>query len=231
MAWTSGIDYSYNDGYAPKAYDFLDDTLDRGGYSFSQPIQSYNSSGQLISSAGATPSGANYAAAGGAGLVGGYENASTDTGGSVLSGAASGAAAGAAFGPWGAVIGGVVGAIGGFFGSKSKKKQAKQQFEQQKELAVAQIQEQEKNYQLHQQQLKDAYKPYEQYANQGYQFKNGLLAGTGNNFPSFNQQAPAQQSGGLLQSSDPNQLAQMYAQRNQQDQASALGMYQGLLHG
>ena len=225
--YTSGIDLSLPGDYS-NTYDPYQ------GYSYTSPYNIYPSYTQqgLLSGGSSNPNYMGYAGVAGAG-VGSYDNASTDTGSSVLGGAASGAAAGAAFGPWGMVVGGVIGAIGGLFGSKSKKKQAKKQFEQQKELAVAQIQEQEKNYQLHQQQLKDAYTPYAQYANQGYQFKNGLLGG-GNpqqmpTAPQGNPQPPAGQ--GQAPTNDPNALAQFYQQQAQQQQASAMAQYGGLLHG
>jgi hypothetical protein len=112
-----------------------------------------------------------------------YNNASTDTGSSVLSGAVSGAIAGSQIMPgWGTVIGGVVGGLAGLFGSKSKKKQANQQFQQNLQLATAGEQQRQANYLQNQKLTAAAISPYaSSYKPNGYQYKNNVFGGANQN--------------------------------------------------
>lgn len=121
-------------------------------------------------------------------VVGSYENASTDTGSSVLSGAASGALTGFEIaGPWGAAAGAIIGGIAGFFGSKSKKNQEKKAFQQQEQFAVLPQQQQEANYLQNQGLLQKAMSNYGSgYQPGGYQYKNKLF-GNGGKAPSYAQ--------------------------------------------
>lgn len=218
-----GYGYSYDSGYEPTHY--LDDALNssNASYSFMAPSNYSQYSASGYGGGSSMGSMENYANMGGA-LYGGYQNASTDSTGSVLGGAASGAMAGASFGPVGMVVGGVLGAISGYFGSKGKKKQQKKAFEQQKELAVAQIQEQEKNYQTHQKQLGDALGKYSDA--QPYEYQNALLAPMKKQQNvGFNQPAPAQQGPqGILNPQDVMQF-------RQNQLSNGLNMYSGMQYG
>lgn len=138
-----------------------------------------------------------------------YNGASTDTTGSVLSGAASGAATGAAIGSVvpvigtaiGAVAGAIIGGIAGFFGSKSKKKAEQKAFQQKEQLAVLPYQQEQANYLQKQGLLQQAIGNYKSaYTPGGYQFTNSLLGGPTNkmygvptaapSLPNFNQAPP-----------------------------------------
>lgn len=131
-----------------------------------------------------------------------YNGASTDTTGSVLSGAASGAATGFEIaGPWGAVAGAVIGGIAGFFGSKSKKKAEKKAYQQQLEVAVAPQRQAQANWLQQQGLLQQGISNYKSaFTPGGYQYSNALLGGPTNksygiptkgpSLPNFNQAPP-----------------------------------------
>lgn len=130
-----------------------------------------------------------------------YNGASTDTTGSVLSGAASGAMAGAYFGPIGMAAGAIIGGIAGFFGSKSKKKAEKKAYQQQLEVAVAPQRQAQANWLQQQGLLQQGISNYKSaFTPGGYQYSNALLGGPTNksygiptkgpSLPNFNQAPP-----------------------------------------
>lgn len=113
-----------------------------------------------------------------------YNNSSTDTGSSVLSGAASGAAAGTMIMPGiGTAIGAVIGGIIGFFGSKSKKNKEKKAFQQQEQLAVLPERQRQADYLQNQGLLQKAISNYKSgYTPGGFQYKNSLMGGPTSSF-------------------------------------------------
>lgn len=175
---------------------FNSKTTDPWASNAASAAASYAAPGGLDSSGAMGGLGTAGAIAGGVGtVVGAYDNASTDTGSSVLSGAASGAVTGAEIGSivpgigtaFGAVAGAVIGGIAGFFGSKSKKNQEKKAFQQQEQFAVLPQQQQEANYLQNQGLLQKAMSNYGSgYQPGGYQYKNKLF-GNGGKAPSYAQ--------------------------------------------
>jgi len=157
-----------------------------------------------ISLIGDYTGGSNVAGAIGSGvsaISNAYNGASTDTTGSVLSGAASGAAAGAYFGPIGMAAGAIIGGIVGFFGSKSKKKAEKKAYQQQLEVAVAPQRQAQANWLQQQGLLQQGISNYKSaFTPGGYQYSNALLGGPTNksygiptkgpSLPNFNQAPP-----------------------------------------
>lgn len=131
-----------------------------------------------------------------------YNGASTDTTGSVLSGAASGAAVGTEIMPGiGTAIGAVIGGIAGYFGSKSKKKAEKKAYQQQLEAAVAPQRQAQANWLQQQGLLQQGISNYKSaFTPGGYQYSNALLGGPTNksygiptkgpSLPNFNQAPP-----------------------------------------
>lgn len=143
-----------------------------------------NAAGGILSSlvSGGSPWGTVGAGVGG--LIGSYNNATTDTGSSVLGGAASGAASGAAIGSVvpgigtavGAVVGGILGGLGGLFGSSSKKKAAQKAYQQQLEASIAPYKQQQANYLQNQGLLQKAISNYgSAYKAGGQSFTNPML--------------------------------------------------------
>lgn len=120
----------------------------------------------------------NYASAAGS-IAGSYNNATTSSGGSTLSGAASGAIAGYEVGGgWGALVGGIIGGLSGLFGSKSKKKDDKKAYEREYALRIAQLKEEEAQYQRKQAATSAALSNYSQFSNQS-PYTGGILGATG----------------------------------------------------
>ena len=143
-----------------------------------------NAMGELGSGLSATgAAGSTLGAVGGAvgTAVSIYNNSTTDTGSSVLSGAASGAAAGTMIMPGiGTAIGAVVGGIIGFFGSKSAKRKEKKAFQQQEQLAVLPYQQQQANYLQKEGLEQKAMSNYASgYTPGGFQYSNALLGSPG----------------------------------------------------
>jgi len=217
--WNAGDGYAVDPNYLTNTYQLQDNYFGgsgsnadgtNGGFNMLQYAAdtsgnyynpSNNTLGSSLQAVGAAGGGTAGAWANGVGtIIGDYNNASTDTGSSVLSGAASGAAAGMAFGPWGAVVGGVIGGLAGLFGSKSKKKQAAANYNAQIQAATAGEQQKQADYLQNQKLTQAAISPYaSSYQPNGYQFKNSLFGGVHPNLPQ-------PQSGQL---NIPNQPAQV----------------------